>query len=119
MKYSIAFPVIIALTLILAEDLSYAQSVIFLPHHDYATSPNPLVVTIGDFNSDGKQDLVTADADAGDVSILIGNGNGTFQVAIAHPLEIAPYAVTAGDYNSDAKQDLAVTINSGSNNARV
>ena len=34
---------------------------------------------MGDFNSDGKSDLVTADASSTPRGVLLGNGNGTFQ----------------------------------------
>ena len=36
-------------------------------------------VAVGDFNGDGKSDLVTADHCVGTASVLLGNGNGTFQ----------------------------------------
>ena len=38
-----------------------------------------LSVAVGDFNGDGKSDLVTADDGADTASVLLGNGNGTFQ----------------------------------------
>ena len=34
---------------------------------------------MADFNSDGKNDLVTADDNVSTASVLLGNGNGTFQ----------------------------------------
>ena len=36
-------------------------------------------VAVADFNSDGKSDLVTADCGSNTASVLLGNGNGTFQ----------------------------------------
>ena len=39
----------------------------------------PESVAVGDFNGDGKSDLVTADETDNTVSVLLGNGNGTFQ----------------------------------------
>ncbi|MFB7337742.1 FG-GAP repeat domain-containing protein, partial [Streptomyces adustus] len=35
-------------------------------------------VAVGDFNGDGKPDLVTANYESGSVSVLLGNGDGTF-----------------------------------------
>jgi len=35
-------------------------------------------LAVGDFNGDGKLDLVTADSYANNVSVLLGNGDGTF-----------------------------------------
>ena len=34
---------------------------------------------MADFNGDGKSDLVTADHNSNTASVLLGNGNGTFQ----------------------------------------
>ena len=46
----------------------------------------PDSVRLGDFNSDGKADLVTANYNfSGNVSVLLGNGNGTFLSATNYP----------------------------------
>jgi hypothetical protein len=75
----------------------------------------PLYVStlaIGDFNNDGKIDLVTADSTTviggGNVGVLLGNGNGTFQPVIKSPCGSLPYTVAAGDFNRDGKLDVAV-----------
>jgi len=64
---------------------------------------SPLVV--GDFNGDGKLDLVAASGSA--VVVFLGNGDGTFQAgkATAAPIVIG---LAVGDFNQDGKQDLAV-----------
>ena len=71
---------------------------------------------VGDFNGDGKQDLVFAFQFSTDVSILLGDGAGNFNapinVAVGNPLT----SIAVGDFNGDGKQDLAV-VNVGS--ARV
>ena len=43
-----------------------------------ATTSNPNGVAAGDFNGDGKLDIVVADTNANVVSLLRGNGGGTF-----------------------------------------
>ncbi|MGH9431520.1 MAG: FG-GAP-like repeat-containing protein, partial [Terriglobia bacterium] len=85
----------------------------FQPHVDYATGLNPRSVVAADFNGDGNPDLVVANSgDSSDpfamVSVLLGNGDGTFQAASNYGAGPAPVAVTAGDFNGDGWQDLAV-----------
>jgi hypothetical protein len=81
---------------------------------DYATVQNPQAVTVGDFNGDGKLDLAVAAGGSfqGAVSILLGNGNGTFQAHVDYPLGQGPISIVAADLNHDGKLDLAVANNS-------
>jgi hypothetical protein len=72
-------------------------------------------VAIGDFNGDGKADLVVANecpvsnCDAGAVSVLLGNGDGTFHAAQTYSSGgTEAYAVAVGDVNNDGKADLIV-----------
>src|SRR2546422_3325299 len=41
------------------------------------------------------------------ISVLLGNGDGTFQAAQTFAAGASPWSVTAGDFNNDGKQDLA------------
>ena len=69
-------------------------------------------VAVGDFNGDGKLDIATANNDAtSSVSVLLGNGNGTFQA----PIQLAsgglnPTAIAAGDFNGDRRAHLVVAF---------
>jgi uncharacterized repeat protein (TIGR01451 family) len=72
-------------------------------------------VITGDFNGDGKVDLATASTDRehnnGMAMVLLGNGDGTFQAAVAYPTGgYAGYIATA-DFNGDGKADLVVCNN--------
>jgi VCBS repeat-containing protein len=79
----------------------------------------PNSVAVGDFNGDGKADLVTADFFSDNVSLLIGNGLGGFSAA-AKSIGggDGPFAVTVGDINGDGKLDV-VTANNNSGNVSV
>src|SRR5262249_5296190 len=67
----------------------------------------PVAITVGDFNGDGHQDLATANFNGNSVSILLGEGDGTFQVAHDFAVGAEPQSVAVGDFNGDGHQDLA------------
>ena len=50
----------------------------------------PLSPVVGDFNGDGKPDLATANAGGNTVSILQGNGDGTFVARLAFKTRLLP-----------------------------
>jgi uncharacterized repeat protein (TIGR01451 family) len=65
-------------------------------------------LVVADFNGDGKLDLATANSGDGNVSILLGNGDGTLQTAVNFPAGVAnPASLAVGDFNDDGKLDLA------------
>ena len=73
-------------------------------------------VAVGDFNGDGNADLAVANecpeinCNTGAVSVLLGNGDGTFQVAQSYSSGgYEAYAIAVGDVNNDGKADLIVT----------
>src|SRR5215210_5891589 len=51
----------------------------FAPAQHFSVGTSPTTVTNADFNGDGKVDLVAQNFGTDDVSVLLGNGNGTFQ----------------------------------------
>jgi len=78
----------------------------------------PLALATGDFNADGKLDLVVANLYSSDVSVFLGKGNGTFEPAVNYNVRSDPYSVALGDFNGDGRVDLAV-VNDGSNSVSV
>jgi hypothetical protein len=68
----------------------------------------PTSVVVGDFNGDQIPDLATANDLSNDVSVLLGNGDGTFQARTDYPVGDWPNAITDGDFNGDGTLDLAV-----------
>jgi hypothetical protein len=75
-------------------------------------------VAVGDFNGDGKADVVVANTNNEDMSVLLGNGDGTFQAAVNYAMGSNPWSVAVGDFNGDGRADLAVA-NEGSNNVSI
>jgi uncharacterized delta-60 repeat protein len=71
-------------------------------------SSAPSFVTVGDFNGDGKSDLVTANSFSNDVSVLLGNGKGSFGTPIKSMVGSSPNSIAVSDFNGDGKSDLAV-----------
>jgi uncharacterized repeat protein (TIGR01451 family) len=73
------------------------------------TGSNPLAFVAGDFNGDGKVDIAVANYRSNTVTILLGNGDGSFTAIDATPATGSfPAAIVAGDFNKDGKLDLAV-----------
>jgi hypothetical protein len=64
----------------------------------------PTAIASGDFNGDGKQDLIFANAQ-GSATYVLGNGNGTFGSPQALPANVG--AFTVADFNRDGYSDLA------------
>ena len=81
-------------------------------------------VAVADLNGDGAPDLVTANGGnpsfgiPGDVSVLLGNGDGTFQPEQRFAAGVTPRSVAVAALNGDDLPDI-VTPNSGSDDISV
>jgi hypothetical protein len=81
------------------------------PFYLYATYPvgkNPTSVTTADFNQDGLTDLIVTNIGNDSLSILFGNGDGSFKEPRQLLVSVEPRALALQDYNGDGRTDIAV-----------
>jgi hypothetical protein len=80
----------------------------------FFTSPSftvgsvPAGEAVGDFNGDGKTDLVVVNQFANTMSVLLGNGDGTYGPKTDFATGTTPFGVAVADFNGDGKLDVAV-----------
>ena len=84
----------------------------FAPAVPYPTGGGPVAVAVGDFTGNGILDLVTANQSSNSISILLGNGDGTFQQPLTYPAGVLPTAVAVGDFTGNGILDIVV-VNQG------
>lgn len=73
----------------------------------------PVDVAVGDFNHDGKLDLVVVNQDQDAVAVLPGVGDGGFGTPVIHNLPPGvPLQVTVADFNNDGNPDIAIITGS-------
>jgi hypothetical protein len=78
----------------------------------FQAGANPIAVALGDFNGDGNLDTAVSGGGAnGTVTILLGNGTGTFSATgTAISVGVNPGGVVTADFNGDGRADLAVAV---------
>ena len=74
--------------------------------------PRTSLVT-GDFNGDRLSDLAATDKSSGDITVLLSNGDGSFQTSVRISLGADPTSLVAGDFNGDGRPDLAAATSYG------
>jgi hypothetical protein len=83
----------------------------FQAPRNYATGWAPQSVAVGDFNADGRLDLVVANGVSNNISVFLGNADGSFETARNFgTARDGPASVAVGDFNGDGLPDLASTV---------
>jgi FG-GAP-like repeat/Abnormal spindle-like microcephaly-assoc'd, ASPM-SPD-2-Hydin len=84
----------------------------FEPAANYVAGGEPTDVAVGDFNGDGKLDIVVLFGfENASVSVLLGNGDGTFKPFVATTAGPAGGSIAVGDFDGDGKLDVAIADN--------
>src|ERR1700750_1520733 len=77
----------------------------------------------GDFNGDGREDLIvsratqTATSFTATPQLYLSNGDGTYQLPKTLPAPVGPGSTVMGDFNHDGKLDFATTVLSSSSSS--
>lgn len=68
----------------------------------------PKSIALGDFNGDGKPDLAVANTGNNSISVLLGNGEGEFNLANGSPYPTggSPISLVVRDFNKDNELDI-------------
>jgi len=80
----------------------------FYLYATYTVGKNPTSVTTADFNRDGFTDLIVTNIGNDSLSILFGNGDGSFKEQKQLRVSVEPRALALHDYNGDGWTDIAV-----------
>lgn len=94
---------------LVAQSVVEGTSLGFQPAANYSAGSYPRVLAVGDFNGDSMADLAVTSSYSGGVSILLGNGDGSFRTPVSYTVGgSSPASIVIGDWNKDGKVDLAV-----------
>lgn len=76
---------------------------------NFASATNPTDVAVGDFNNDGKLDVVTCSQSNNNFSLLLGDGVGNLAAPVNFAAGDLPQGIAVGDMNKDGNPDVLVT----------
>lgn len=70
-------------------------------------------VAVGDFNNDGKLDVIVSGHNDDILVVMLGNGDGTLAPPVNYDFGVAPTTIATGDFDGDGNLDLAVNMDGG------
>lgn len=88
------------------------------PTANYATGNGPTFVATASLRNNGVDDLIVTNFTDNTISVLLGNGDGTFATQATYDTGTAPAWIATGDFNKDGNVDIAVA-NQNSNTISV
>jgi hypothetical protein len=98
-----------SVSIVLRDPNNLTTGQFFKPGHtDFPVGNGPIAVVTADFNKDRNMDLAVVNSLDNTVSILLGNGNGTFQPQVTYATGPNPADIAIGDFNRDGNLDLSV-----------
>ena len=90
-----------------------AAALSFAPAEHYYPGLGPAAVAVGDFNGDGRLDLVAANGDGTSVGVLLNRGGGRFAERVRLATGRHPKSVAVGDLNGDGRLDVVAANTAG------
>src|SRR6476659_3021378 len=105
------------ITMVLAAACSkqdpYVPPDLFYYFASYKVGKNPTTITAIDINQDGVTDLMTTNVSSNSLSILIGNGDGSFHDQVQLHVCQEPRSLATGFFNADAYPDIVLACAGG------
>ena len=93
-----------------------------MPPASFSVPNTPIFLVVGDLNRDGILDVATGNSTSpqASVSILLGNGDGSFQNHVDYSLDVPTInGMVIGDFNSDTRLDIVCATQFSPNSAQL
>src|SRR6266550_3512280 len=106
---SFKLPIFVVILLAAVEIAPLSSARIFLTGRNYPSGEYPVAAVVQDFNNDGIADIASANENDKNVSVFLGNGNGSFGPANTFAVGAGAVEIASADLNNDGNADLGVT----------